>query len=54
MSQVIDLGQCLNEDIYKLSANKCIEDFNQQHIMLLLTLIIPIHMLKMFFFANIV
>ncbi len=28
--EVIHLGQCLNEDIYKFSANKCVEDFNRQ------------------------
>ncbi len=30
LSEVIHLGQCLNEDIYKFSANKCLEDFNRQ------------------------
>ncbi len=29
VSEVIHLGQCLNEDIYKFSANKCVEDFNR-------------------------
>ena len=29
VSDVIRFGQCLNEDIYKFSANKCVEDFNQ-------------------------
>ncbi len=24
------MGQCLNEDIYKFSANECVEDFNRQ------------------------
>ncbi len=30
VSEVIHLGQHLNEDIYKFSANKCVEDFNRQ------------------------
>ncbi len=30
VSEVIHLGQCLNEDIYKFSANKCLQVFNRQ------------------------
>ncbi len=30
VSEVIWLGQCLNDDIYKCSAHKCVEDFNRQ------------------------
>ncbi len=30
VSEVIHLGQCLNQDIYQFSANKCVEDFNRQ------------------------
>ncbi len=30
VSEVIYLGECLNEDIYKFGANKCVEDFNRQ------------------------
>ncbi len=45
--------QCLNEDIYKFSANKCVEGFNRQCNMFLLTLTMPIHMIKMFSLINI-
>ncbi len=30
MSEVLHLGQCLNQDIYKFSASKCVDDFNWQ------------------------
>ncbi len=54
MSEVIHLGQCLNEDIYKLGGNKFVEDFNQQCNMILLNLNMAIHMIKIFFFINVV
>ncbi len=51
---VIHSGQCLNEDNYKFSANKCVEDFTRQCNMFLLTLNMPIHMLEVSFFLNVV
>ncbi len=54
VSEVIHLGQCLNENISKFSATKCVEDFNKQCNMFLLTLNMPIHILEMFYFINIV
>ncbi len=51
VGEVVHLVQCLNEDTYKFSANKFVQDFNWQcNMFFLLTLNMPIYMLKMFFF----